>query len=70
MGVFTGSVSQHVASTMDFCSLVEILYWQWKEGDVSVFDNPGAGNNSAQLMVYTIPENLALTIEEEVEDHD
>lgn len=54
MGVFTGAISQHIARKVGFQSQLEILYWQWKENEESVFDDPGAGNNSADLMVMTI----------------
>lgn len=64
MGVFTGAISQHIAKKMGFQSQLEILYWQWKEDEEPVFDDPGAGNNSADLMVMTIELPDAITLEE------
>lgn len=51
-GVFTGAVSQHIARSLKFESKMEVFYWQWKENEEKVFDNPGPGNNSADLMIY------------------
>lgn len=64
MGVFTGAISQHIAKKMGFQSQLEILYWQWKEDEEPVFDDPGAGNNSADLMVMTIELPDVITPEE------
>lgn len=50
--MFTGAVSQHIGRSLKFENKMEIFYWQWKENEENVFDNPGPGNNSADLMVY------------------
>uniref|UniRef100_A0A1B6GLA4 N-acetyltransferase domain-containing protein n=1 Tax=Cuerna arida TaxID=1464854 RepID=A0A1B6GLA4_9HEMI len=54
MGIFTGAVSQYIAENMGFQTQHEILYWEWKDGDKAIFDNPGPGNKSANFMVKRV----------------
>lgn len=51
MGLFGGTVSQHIASSVGFKVVIKVPYWEWKEEGQRVFDNPGPGNMSADLMV-------------------
>lgn len=67
MGIFTGAVSQNIAKKLGFQSHLEILYSQWVEKDEVVFEDPGPGNYSANVMALKIeiPEEK---VEEEIKE--
>lgn len=56
-GIFTSALSQQIVAGFGFTSEFELLYSKWTENNEVVFNDPGAGNYSVNLMVLKIEYN-------------